>query len=44
LGKLGSWHLLLVISYERVALIDRPQPFKGEVQTASSAEPRNPLI
>jgi uncharacterized membrane protein YoaT (DUF817 family) len=30
LGKLGSWYLLLVISYPMVALINRPQPFKGE--------------
>jgi hypothetical protein len=30
LGKLGSWDLLLVISYAMVALINRPQPFKGE--------------
>jgi uncharacterized membrane protein YoaT (DUF817 family) len=29
LGKLGSWYLLLVISYAMVALINRPQPFKG---------------
>jgi uncharacterized membrane protein YoaT (DUF817 family) len=30
LGKLGSWFLLLVISYAMVALINRPQPFKGD--------------
>lgn len=32
LGKLGSWYLLLVISYAMVALLNRPQPFKGEVR------------
>jgi uncharacterized membrane protein YoaT (DUF817 family) len=30
LGKLGSWYLLLVISYAMVAILNRPQPFKGE--------------
>ncbi|HXW27176.1 MAG TPA: DUF817 domain-containing protein [Xanthobacteraceae bacterium] len=29
LGKLGSWYLLLVISYAMVALINRPQRFEG---------------
>jgi uncharacterized membrane protein YoaT (DUF817 family) len=28
-GKLGSWYLLLVISYAMVALINRPQRFEG---------------
>jgi uncharacterized membrane protein YoaT (DUF817 family) len=28
-GKLGSWYLLLVISYTMVALINRPQRFEG---------------
>jgi hypothetical protein len=27
LGKLGSWFLLLIISYALVAIMNRPQPF-----------------
>jgi uncharacterized membrane protein YoaT (DUF817 family) len=28
LGKLGSWFLLLIISYALVAIVNRPQPFE----------------
>ncbi len=30
LGKLGSWFLLLIISYALVALVARPQPYRRE--------------
>ena len=30
LGKLGSWYLLLVISYAMVALINRPQEYRPQ--------------
>ena len=29
LGKLGSWFLLLIISYALVAIVNRPQPYDG---------------
>jgi uncharacterized membrane protein YoaT (DUF817 family) len=35
LGKLGSWFLLLIISYALVAIVNRPQPFE-ESQPASA--------
>jgi uncharacterized membrane protein YoaT (DUF817 family) len=28
LGKLGSWFLLLIISYALVAIVNRPQPIE----------------
>jgi uncharacterized membrane protein YoaT (DUF817 family) len=34
-GKLGSWYLLLVISYAMVALINRPQPFEAAGSASS---------
>jgi uncharacterized membrane protein YoaT (DUF817 family) len=34
-GKLGSWYLLLVISYTMVALINRPQPFEAAGSASS---------
>jgi uncharacterized membrane protein YoaT (DUF817 family) len=37
LGKLGSWFLLLIISYALVAMVNRPQKF--EVQLARGDEP-----
>ena len=29
-GKLGSWFLLLIISYTLVTLVDRPRPRRGD--------------
>jgi uncharacterized membrane protein YoaT (DUF817 family) len=40
LGKLGSWYLLLVISYAMVALINRPRPFKAATPDQRSASTR----
>ena len=31
LGKLGSWFLLLIISYALVAIVSRPQKFEAEL-------------
>jgi uncharacterized membrane protein YoaT (DUF817 family) len=31
LGKLGSWFLLLIISYALVAIVNRPQKFEAEL-------------
>jgi hypothetical protein len=39
LGKLGSWFLLLVISYAMVALINRPQPYKGDARDSRRLTP-----
>ena len=30
LGKLGSWFLLMTISYTMVAWINKPQPYRGD--------------
>jgi uncharacterized membrane protein YoaT (DUF817 family) len=38
LGKLGSWFLLLIISYALVAIVNRPQKF--EVELARNDEPQ----
>jgi uncharacterized membrane protein YoaT (DUF817 family) len=32
LGKLGSWFLLLIISYALVAAVNRPEPMNGKVR------------
>jgi uncharacterized membrane protein YoaT (DUF817 family) len=39
LGKLGSWFLLLLISYALVALVNRPLPVDAETARRTNAQP-----
>jgi uncharacterized membrane protein YoaT (DUF817 family) len=41
LGKLGSWFLLLLISYALVAIVNRPQPVDAAVVRGTKLQPVN---
>jgi uncharacterized membrane protein YoaT (DUF817 family) len=38
ISKLGSWYLLLIISYTLVSLITKPQPMQPELEQQSDSE------
>ena len=40
LGKLGSWFLLLIISYTMVAVFNRPEPLREDAQHSTTAQPQ----
>jgi uncharacterized membrane protein YoaT (DUF817 family) len=39
LGKLGSWFMLLIISYALVAIVNRPQKFEAELAPNDEPQP-----
>ena len=39
LGKLGSWYLLLLISYALVTIVNRPQPASAQTARDSKLQP-----